>query len=191
MSNEKDIIEYALHAYDTFWDYYKKTLEERDHILNNYMIFVGIPLSLVGVFVEKIKDNFENYKFLFILFFSIILILGFVIYSAYIIESLVSHRYLRRINHITKYLINNFDKNYQNVFKEAYELRGLFLDDNNSIKQRINKSFIIIIVNTIIIGVFLLLFDYTKWYHILLAIVISIIIHAGIFIYYNQKIKHS
>lgn len=24
MPNEKNIIEYALHAYDTFWEYYKK-----------------------------------------------------------------------------------------------------------------------------------------------------------------------
>lgn len=35
MPNEKNIIEYALHAYDTFWEYYKKTLDERNHILNN------------------------------------------------------------------------------------------------------------------------------------------------------------
>lgn len=29
-SKEKDCIEYALHAYDIFWDYYKKTLDERN-----------------------------------------------------------------------------------------------------------------------------------------------------------------
>ena len=31
---EKDCIEYALHIYDTFWDYYKKTLDERNQIIN-------------------------------------------------------------------------------------------------------------------------------------------------------------
>ena len=51
MPNEKNIIDYALHAYDTFWEYYKKTLDERNHILNNYLIFVGIPISIIGFFI--------------------------------------------------------------------------------------------------------------------------------------------
>ena len=34
-SKDKTCIEYALHAYDILWDYYKKTLDERNHILKN------------------------------------------------------------------------------------------------------------------------------------------------------------
>lgn len=39
MSDKKDIIEYALHAYDTFWEYYKKTLDERNQILRESFKF--------------------------------------------------------------------------------------------------------------------------------------------------------
>lgn len=66
MSNKKETIEYALHAYDTFWEYYKKTLDERNHILNNYLVFVGIPTSIIGVFIKNIKNNLNNYKFIII-----------------------------------------------------------------------------------------------------------------------------
>lgn len=192
MSNEKDIIEYTLHAYDTFWEYYKKSLDERNNILNNYMIFVGIPISIIGVFIDKIKNNFDNYLILIVLLLIIIFILGLVMYSIYIIEGLVSQRYLQRINHITQYLINNFDRSYHNVFKETYELGSLFLDNNYSKKQRLNKSFIIIIVNTIIIiGIFILLCGNTTWYQILLPTVFSIVTHIFIFVYYNKKIKHN
>lgn len=54
---EIESIEYALHVYDIFWDYYKKTLDERNQIINNYMAFVGIPITIVGLFIDKIKNN--------------------------------------------------------------------------------------------------------------------------------------
>lgn len=192
MQNEKDTIEYALHAYDTFWEYYKRTLDERNHILNNYMVFVGIPISIIGVFIENIKNNFNNYRLMIVLLLSIIFVLGIIIYSTYVIESLVSQRYLQKIAHITQYLITHFDRKYNNVFRETYELENLFLDSRNSQRQRINKSFIIVIVNTMsIIGLFLLLFDVLEWYKISLAIVISLVIHFVIYFYYDKQIKHN
>lgn len=191
MKNEKDTIEYALHAYDTFWEYYKRTLDERNHILNNYLVFVGIPTSIIGVFIENIKNNLNNYRFIFILVLSIVYILGIVIYSTYVIESIVSQRYLKKINHITQYLITHFDTKYNNVFSESYELGDLFLDNKNSYKQRINKSFIIIIINTILIVLILLLFDVLIWCQLLLSIIISAITHFAICFYYNKQIKHS
>lgn len=158
MPNEKDTIEYALHAYDTFWEYYKRTLDERNNILNNYMVFVGIPISIIGVFIENIKTNFSSYRNIIVLLLSIIFVLGIIIYSTYIIESLVSQRYLQKIAHITHYLITHFDGEYHNVFNETYGLKNLFLDDTKSKTQRINKSFIIVVVNTIsIIGLSLII----------------------------------
>ncbi len=190
MSNKNKSIEYALHAYDTYWDYYKKTLDERNQILNNYLLFVGIPISIVSIFIEKIKNHIDNYYNAIILFLSIILILGIVIYNSYVIESFVSQRYLNQIKYITEYLINNFDKDYNNIFKEAYKLDHLFLDENNSEKQRINKSFIIIIVNTMImITVFLMIFrNGLKWCYIVLSFTVSIVIHSIIFIYQKQHL---
>ena len=189
MPNEKNILEYALHAYDTFWEYYKKILDERNHILNNYLIFVGIPISIIGFFIENIKNNFNNYRYLIFLLLSIISVLGIIIYSTYVIESLVSQRYLNKISYITQYLIANFDTKYNSVFKETYDLGNLFLDNENSKRQRVNKSFIIIVVNTIsIITLSLLLFNALKWYHLLLSIAISVIIHFIIYFYYIQRI---
>ena len=192
MSNKKESIEYALHAYDTFWEYYKKTLDERNHILNNYLAFVGIPTSIIGVFIENIKNNLNTYRFIIVLVLSIIYILGLVIYSTYVIENIVSQRYLKKINHITQYLIIHFDKKYNNVFLETYELGDLFLDYKNSQRQHINKSFIIIVVNTMImIVLFLLIVDDLTWYRLLLSISISVIIHVVIYFYHNRQIIHN
>lgn len=189
MLKEKDCIEYALHAYDTCWEYYNKTLDERNQILNNYMIFVGIPTSIGGIFIEKIKD-IKNYHNWVILFLSIILLLGVVIYDTYVIESFVSQRYLQQIKHITEYLVNNFDQDYLNVFRESYKMDNLLLDDNNSQKQRINKSFIIIIVNTMIMITLysMILKSNIRWYYIIFPIVVSIAIHTIIFIYQKQHL---
>lgn len=54
-SKDRDCIEYALHAYDTFWNYYKKTLDERNKIINNYIIIIGVPVSVIGVVIERKK----------------------------------------------------------------------------------------------------------------------------------------
>ena len=192
MSNEKDTIEYALHAYDNFWEYYKRTLDERNHILNSYLVFVGVPISIIGIFINNIKNSISSYRYVIILLLIIIFVLGIIIYSTYIIESLVSQRYLQKIAHITQYLITHFDGKYHNVFKETYELENLFLDNRNSQTQRINKSFIIIIVSTIIIiGLFLLMFDILKWYQIILSIAFSLIVHFIVYFYYNRRIKHN
>lgn len=192
MKNEKNTIEYALHAYDTFWEYYKRTLDERNHILNNYLAFVGIPTSIIGVFIENIKNNLNTYRFIIVLVLSIIYILGLVIYSTYVIENIVSQRYLKKINHITQYLIIHFDKKYNNVFLETYELGDLFLDYKNSQRQHINKSFIIIVVNTMImIVLFLLIVNDLTWYRLLLSISISVIIHVVIYFYHNRQIIHN
>lgn len=190
MSNKKKSIEYALHSYDIFWEYYKKTLDERNHILNNYMVFVGIPISVVGIFIEKIKNNIDNYFCWIALFLCFIDFLGIIMYNSYIIESFVSEKYLKKIKHITQYLINNYDKKYNNVFKETYDLQDLFLDKKKSQEQRINKSYIIIIGNTIIMIVtfFVILKNSAKWYHIIFAIIISAIIHIAIFNYYKKHI---
>lgn len=189
MANKDKRIEYALHSYDTFWEYYKKTLDERNQIINNYMIFVGIPVSVFGVFIERIKNNINSYFSWIILFLCFIAFLGITMYNSYIVESFVSERYLNQIKHITEYLINNFDNDYKNVFKETYGLQNLFLDKKKSQKHRINKSFIIIICNTmIIIAVFLLIFNNNaKWYHMALAIIISAVIHIATFIYCKKK----
>ncbi len=192
MKIEKNTIEYALHAYDTFWEYYKRTLDERNHILNNYLAFVGIPTSIIGVFIENIKNNLNTYRFIIVLVLSIIYILGLVIYSTYVIENIVSQRYLKKINHITQYLIIHFDKKYNNVFLETYELGDLFLDYKNSQRQHINKSFIIIVVNTMImIVLFLLIVNDLIWYRLLLSISISVIIHVVIYFYHNRQIIHN
>lgn len=182
-TNKNECIEYALHAYDIFWDYYKKTLDERNQILNNYLLFVGIPISITGIITEKIIDTINKYSCWLILALTIILVLGIVIYDAYIVESFISERYLHQIKEITNYLIQNYDSTYNNIFQITYSLDNLFLDGEASQKHRIRKSFIIAIINTgIIISIFCLIcFNFIRWYLIALSIIVSLFLHTIIF----------
>lgn len=182
-------IEYALHSYDIFWDYYKKTLDERNQILNNYLLFIGIPISIVGIIVENKIAVISQYSLLIALVLIVILSLGIVIYDAYIVESFISERYLQQIRKITNYLILNYDNTYNNVFKKTYTLNHLFLNETASQTHRIRKSFVIVIINTVItVGIVcLIFFNYTRWYHILISFIISIFIHIIIFIYNKQS----
>ncbi len=190
-TREKECIEYALHAYDVFWEYYKKTLDERNQILNNYMIFVGVPISVMGIIVEKIKNAISYYFGWIIFALVIILLFGIVIYNAYIVESFISERYLKQIKNITEYLIRHFDINYKKVFSEVYSLDNLFLNRKDSAKHRLRKSALVIIVNTMIIGSIISIISITyldeiKWYCVFSALTLSFFIHRTIFIYHKR-----
>lgn len=188
MPNTKETIEYALHAYDTFWEYYRKTLDERNQILNNYMVFVGIPISIFCVFIEKLNIYANRYLIFIIMFMIIIFVLGIVIYNTYIVECFISERYLNKIKNITRYLIDNFDTDYENVFENTYNLDDLLLDKNNLKMQRANKSSIIIADNTLImIAIVILSFkDNISGWHVFWGVFISSMIHVAIFIYQKQ-----
>lgn len=186
---EKDCIEYALHAYDTFWDYYKRTLDERNQILNNYIIVVGIPISLIGITIERLKDDISYCLDWIVLAFVVVLIFGIVIYNAYIVESFISERYLKKIEHITEYLMQHYDENYRGVFSEAYSLDKIFLDKNESQKHKLRKGFLVIIINTIIIiGIIYLKFLKQKIkYYIFWGVLVSLFVHMVIFVYHWRK----
>lgn len=190
MEEDKECIDYALHAYDIFWDYYKKTLDERNQIINNYMIFIGLPISLIAIFIENITDKITFFSGHFILFLLMFFILGIVIYNTYIIESYVSERYLNQLKHITNYLIQNYDEKYKNVFKETYNLQHLFLDNKNSLNQRTNKCFIIFIINTtILIYLFCFIFNsFNSWNTLFIPFVSSVLIHLTFYIYNKSKL---
>lgn len=192
MAQKKEkCIEYALHSYEIFWNYYKKTLDERNHILNNYLFFVGIPISIFSIIVENKTDVINQYYCWIVLILTIILILGIVIYDAYIVESFISERYLQQIKQITNYLMQNYDNTYNSVFKSTYTLDYLFLNKADSQTHRIRKSFIIIVINTtIIIGIFYITFiNHIQWYHMLISSIISFFIHLIIFIF-NKRSFH-
>lgn len=188
-SQDKACIEYALHVYDILWDYYKKTLDERNRILNNYILIVGIPISIIGMVVEKVKDNIQYYSNGIFLVLTIILLFGIVIYDAYIVESFISERYLKQIKYITQFLIQHYDNSHRNVFSEIYSLDRIFLNREESSKHRLKKSFLTIMSNTviIIIMVYLRCLNQTKWYYVFLASVISVFIHMMIFAYHKRN----
>lgn len=185
---EKDCIEYALHIYDTFWDYYKKTLDERNQIINSYMVFVGIPITIVGLFTDNIISNINNYNYWIMLVLVIILILGIVIFNAYIVESFISEKYLKRIKLITDYLQENFDSSYKKVFSKLYTLNDLFLNSKASQRHRLGKSSIIIVGNTaLVVGIFCLTQKFVfRWYNIILSVFFSGFIHMCIFLYQKR-----
>lgn len=57
---------------------------------------------MIGVVIERIKNKINLYTNWIALFLAIVLILGFIIYDAYIVESFVSEKYLDKINAISE-----------------------------------------------------------------------------------------
>lgn len=167
----------------------KKHYDERNKIINNYIIIIGVPVSVIGVVIERIKNKINLYTNWIALFLAIVLILGFIIYDAYIVESFVSEKYLDKINAITEYLQQNFDKKFKKVFSVVYSLDILFLNEKESQKHRLRKGFVIAIINTvIIIGInIFLLFNQVKSFCIVLSIIFSFFIHYGIFSCHKKK----
>lgn len=54
------------------------------------MIFVGIPITVLSIIVEKKVINISYYVDWLMLILSIIFVLGLIIYNCYIVESFVS-----------------------------------------------------------------------------------------------------
>ena len=140
-------IEYVLHIYDTIWDYYKKTLDERTQLLNNYIVFVGIPISAVGIIAERLGENIANFIQEIIGILILILLIGIVIFLMYIKESAVSRKYLTRIEVITDFLIERYDSDSDGLFSRLYGLDDLFHPDPMAMNIRLEKGLILPIIN--------------------------------------------
>lgn len=176
-------IEYVLHIYDTIWDYYKKTLDERTQILNNYIVFVGIPISVVGIIAERLGENIIYYFKEIICILFLIVLIGIVIFYMYIKESAVSKRYMKRITLITEYMIRKYDSKSCGLFKSLYGLDDLFHQDSVDRNTRLGKGLIVPIVNSgIVAGIFYFMTIYQiNWMKIFGVFIISLVAHMLLF----------
>lgn len=177
-------IEYVLHIYDTIWDYYKKTLDERTQLLNNYIVFVGIPISAVGIIAERLGENIANFIQEIIGILILILLIGIVIFLMYIKESAVSRKYLTRIEVITDFLIEKYDSDSEGLFSRLYGLDDLFRPDPMAMNIRLGKGLILPIINSgILVGIFYLLTTYhLNTVQMALIFVISLAIQIIVFV---------
>lgn len=177
-------IEYVLHIYDTIWDYYKKTLDERTQLLNNYIVFVGIPISAVGIIAERLGENIANFIQEIIGILILILLIGIVIFLMYIKESAVSRKYLTRIEVITDFLIEKYDSDSEGLFSRLYGLDDLFHPDPMAMNIRLEKGLILPIINSgILVGIFYLLTTYhLNTVQMALIFVISLAIQIIVFV---------
>lgn len=177
-------IEYVLHIYDTIWDYYKKTLDERTQLLNNYIVFVGIPISAVGIIAERLGENIANFIQEIIGILILILLIGIVIFLMYIKESAVSRKYLTRIEVITDFLIERYDSDSDGLFSRLYGLDDLFHPDPMAMNIRLEKGLILPIINSgILVGIFYLLTAYyLNTVQMALIFVISLAIQSIVFV---------
>lgn len=177
-------IEYVLHIYDTIWDYYKKTLDERTQLLNNYIVFVGIPISAVGIIAERLGENIANFIQEIIGILILILLIGIVIFLMYIKESAVSRKYLTRIEVITDFLIEKYDSDSEGLFSRLYGLDDLFHPDPMAMNIRLGKGLILPIINSgILVGIFYLLTTYhLNTVQMALIFVISLAIQIIVFV---------
>lgn len=177
-------IEYVLHIYDIIWDYYKKTLDERTQLLNNYIVFVGIPISAVGIIAERLGENIANFIQEIIGILILILLIGIVIFLMYIKESAVSRKYLTRIEVITDFLIEKYDSDSEGLFSRLYGLDDLFHPDPMAMNIRLGKGLILPIINSgILVGIFYLLTTYhLNTVQMALIFVISLAIQIIVFV---------
>lgn len=177
-------IEYVLHIYDTIWDYYKKTLDERTQLLNNYIVFVGIPISAVGIIAERLGENIANFIQEIIGILILILLIGIVIFLMYIKESAVSRKYLTRIEVITDFLIEKYDSDSEGLFSRLYGLDDLLHPDPMAMNIRLGKGLILPIINSgILVGIFYLLTTYhLNTVQMALIFVISLAIQIIVFV---------
>ena len=177
-------IEYVLHIYDTIWDYYKKTLDERTQLLNNYIVFVGIPISAVGIIAERLGENIANFIQEIIGILILILLIGIVIFLMYIKESAVSRKYLTRIEVITDFLIERYDSDSDGLFSRLYGLDDLFHPETTAMNIRLGKGLILPIINSgILVGIFYLLTAYhLNAAQMALIFVISLAIQIIVFV---------
>ena len=177
-------IEYVLHIYDTIWDYYKKSLDERTQLFNNYIVFVGIPISAVGIIAERLGENIANFIQEIIGILILILLIGIVIFLMYIKESAVSRKYLTRIEVITDFLIERYDSDSEGLFSRLYGLDDLFHPDPMAMNIRLGKGLILPIINSgILVGIFYLLTTYhLNTVQMALIFVISLAIQIIVFV---------
>ena len=177
-------IEYVLHIYDTIWDYYKKSLDERTQLFNNYIVFVGIPISAVGIIAERLGENIANFIQEIIGILILILLIGIVIFLMYIKESAVSRKYLTRIEVITDFLIEKYDSDSEGLFSRLYGLDDLFHPDPMAMNIRLGKGLILPIINSgILVGIFYLLTTYhLNTVQMALIFVISLAIQIIVFV---------
>ena len=177
-------IEYVLHIYDTIWDYYKKSLDERTQLFNNYIVFVGIPISAVGIIAERLGENIANFIQEIIGILILILLIGIVIFLMYIKESAVSRKYLTRIEVITDFLIERYDSDSDGLFSRLYGLDDLFHPETTAMNIRLGKGLILPIINSgIMVGIFYLLAEYhLNAVQMALIFVISLAIQIIVFV---------
>ena len=97
-------IQLIIDEYKILWDYYKKTLDERNEMFKNYSIFIGIPTTILSV----VPQFLSSYLWVIGLLLIIVSLIGISICYTYISECITSNRYLYKIDEIRSYLTNHF-----------------------------------------------------------------------------------
>lgn len=177
------LLKYAMDEYKIIWDYYKHTIQERENSYDRYFKVIAFPGTVIsGLITLSNSLSFDNARKL-ILFASfslgIISIVGISIYITYILEMIVSERYLKLIREL-RFHFSMYDSFLADFFtgiipsdeKEKYSVFG---------NTKLARSMAIPLINSSFIPIILYLNNIFNLYVIALLYILVFALHMFVF----------
>ena len=92
--------EYVFKEYQILWNHYQKTLDERNNMLKNYCLLIGIPSTALALlpYHSILSESISG------LLLMVIAVLGILFSFTYVSECITADRYLKKISEIRKIL---------------------------------------------------------------------------------------
>ena len=192
--------EFVIEEYKLLWDYYNKTIIERKHLFDWFLLIITIPSSLIGYLSFKKDGDFvipldiSAYALLIIFF------IGFSLFYTYLLASKNAGNYIKAIDNIRKIILDQPSPNEYKYLDEIKPLHAFRSEDKkgkgNSVK--FYRSFIFIILNSTIFGMFLQLIilpnDAEKvefGFYSIIGFIVAFFVQVVIYKYHYGKISLS
>jgi len=126
--------EYVFREYQILWNHYHKTLEERNNMLKNYCLFIGVSGTVLALLPHHsiLGESISG------LFLIMITALGTIFNIIYVSECVTADRYLKKISEIRLILNKNlnvpntvfrtsdtYNSEYFNIFNKVVKISPL------------------------------------------------------------------
>ena len=137
--SEKEF-DYILEEYKILWSYYKKTLDERNEMLKNYSLFVGIT----SIFLTFIYNIININNILAGVLLIVTALIGVSISYIYTSECITSQRYLNKIAEIRQIIVSN-----TNIPSQLYNSKDTYNSNIINIINKLTKCLPLYLLNSI------------------------------------------
>ena len=133
-------LDFVLEEYKILWDYYKKTLEQRNEMIKNYSLFMGILSAILAIIPNFV--NINN-KIIVVLLIAASFI-GLSISFSYMSESITSRRYLRKIAEISEIITSE-----TNIPKKIFDKSDVYNNKTVSLITSLSKCFPLSLISSL------------------------------------------